>query len=220
MRLCSQGEAIGWKSVQYVNADARGTMNDRIQQLLNQMTILEDELREALHEQETSMLFEIRGKRVEFEDSIKQAHRRLKTRFFRWLVTDRPQNLITGPVIYGLIVPLLMLDLSVTLYQAICFPIYRVEKVRRAQYIVLDRQQLEYLNFIEKFHCSYCAYASGLVAYVYEIVARTEQYFCPIKHARRILGTHSRYPRFLDYGEAADYEARLEEFRVALGRMK
>jgi hypothetical protein len=220
MRLCSQGEAIGWKSVQYVNADARGTMNDRIQQLLNQMTILEDELREALHEQETSMLFEIRGKRVEFEDSIKQAHRRLKTRFFRWLVTDRPQNLITGPVIYGLIVPLLMLDLSVTLYQAICFPIYRVEKVRRAQYIVLDRQQLEYLNFIEKFHCSYCAYASGLVAYVYEIVARTEQYFCPIKHARRILGTHSRYPHFLDYGGAADYEARLEEFRVALGRMK
>jgi hypothetical protein len=220
MRLCSQGEAIGWKSVQYVNADARGTMNDRIQQLLNQMTILEDELREALHEQETSMLFEIRGKRVEFEDSIKQAHRRLKTRFFRWLVTDRPQNLITGPVIYGLIVPLLMLDLSVTLYRAICFPIYRVEKVRRAQYIVLDRQQLEYLNFIEKFHCSYCAYASGLVAYVYEIVARTEQYFCPIKHARRILGTHSRYPHFLDYGGAADYEARLEEFRVALGRMK
>ena len=195
-------------------------MNERIHQLLTQMATLEDDLREALHEQETSMLFEIRGKRVEFEHSVRQAHRRLKTGFFRWLVSNRPQNLITGPIIYSMIIPLLMLDLCVTLYQALCFPIYRIAKVRRANYIVLDRQHLEYLNLIEKFHCTYCGYASGLVAYVYEIVARTEEYFCPIKHARRILGTHSRYPRFLDYGEAADYEARLEEYRIALGRMK
>jgi len=195
-------------------------MNERIQQLLTQMATLEDDLREALHEQETSMLFEIRGKRVEFEHSVRQAHRRLKTGVFRWLVSNRPQNLITGPIIYSMIIPLLMMDLCVTLYQALCFPIYRIAKVRRANYIVLDRQHLEYLNLIEKFHCTYCGYASGLVAYVYEIVARTEEYFCPIKHARRILGTHSRYPRFLDYGEAADYEARLEAYRIALGRMK
>lgn len=195
-------------------------MNERIQQLLTQMAALEDDLREALHEQETTLLFEIRGKRVEFEHSARQAHRRLKTGLFRWLVSNRPQNLITGPIIYSMIIPLLMLDLCVTLYQAFCFPIYRIAKVRRASYIVLDRQHLEYLNLIEKFHCTYCGYASGLVAYVYEIVARTEEYFCPIKHARRILGTHSRYPRFLDYGEAADYEARLEEYRIALGRMK
>lgn len=195
-------------------------MNDRIQQLLAQMAALEDDLREALHEQETSVLFEIKGKRVEFERSVRQAQRRLKTRFFHWLITDRPQNLITGPVIYSMIFPLLILDLFVTIYQAVCFPIYRVAGVRRSQYIVLDRQQLEYLNFIEKFHCAYCAYASGLIAYVYEVVGRTEQYFCPIKHARRILGAHSRYPYFLDYGDAADYEARLEAFRVALASKK
>jgi hypothetical protein len=195
-------------------------MNDRIQQLLASMAALEDDLREALHEQETSMLFQIKGRRVEFEHTIRETHRRLRTRFFRWLVTNRPQNLITGPVIYSMIVPLAILDLFVTVYQAFCFPIYRVEKVRRRDYIVLDRQQLEYLNFIEKFHCSYCAYASGLVAYAYEIVARTEQYFCPIKHARRVLGTHARYRRFLDYGAAEDYETRLEDFRVALGGKK
>lgn len=197
-----------------------GLMNDRIQVLLAQMTALEDELRDALHEQETRMLFEIKGKQVEFEQSIRQAHHRLKTGFFRWLVSYRPQNLITGPVIYSMIVPLLILDLSVTLYQAFCFPIYRIDKVRRTDYIVLDRNRLEYLNFFERFHCNYCGYASGLVAYVYEILARTEQYFCPIKHARRILGTHTRYRRFLDYGEAADYAARVEAFRVALGRNK
>jgi len=200
--------------------EPRGPMNDRIQQVLAQMATLEDELRDALHEQEPRMLLDIRGKRVEFEQSVRQAHRRLKTGFFRWLVGNRPQNLITGPVIYSMIIPLLILDFSVTLYQALCFPIYRIAKVRRANYIVLDRHQLEYLNFFEKFHCNYCSYASGLVAYVYEVLARTEQYFCPIKHARRILGTHSRYRRFLDYGEAADYAAKVEAFRVALGRVK
>lgn len=148
-------------------------MNDRIQQVLAQMAALEDELRDALYEQETRMLFEIKGKRVEFEQSIRQAHRRLKTGFFRWLVGNRPQNLITGPVIYCMIVPLLILDLSVTLYQALCFPIYHIAKVRRTDYIVLDRHQLEYLNFFEKFHCNYCGYASGLVAYAYEMLART-----------------------------------------------
>ncbi|MBZ0093046.1 MAG: hypothetical protein K8F27_12620 [Sulfuricellaceae bacterium] len=195
-------------------------MNDRIRQLLDQMSALEDELRAALREQEAGVLFQIKGKRVEFEQSIRQAHGRLKTGFFRWLVTNRPQNLITGPVIYGMIVPLLILDLSVSVYQAACFPIYKIAKLRRSDYIVLDRHRLEYLNFIEKFHCSYCAYASGLIAYSFAILAKTEQYFCPIKHARKILGTHARYVRFLDFGEAADYEARLEEFRIALAEKK
>ena len=195
-------------------------MNDKIRNLLAQMAALEDDLRTALHEQESSVLFQINGKRIEFEQSIKQAHRRLKTGFFRWLVTNRPQNLITGPIIYGMIVPLLIIDLFVSFYQAACFPIYGIAKVRRADFIVFDRQQLEYLNFIEKFHCTYCAYSAGLVAYMNEILARTEEYFCPIKHARKVLGSHARYARFLEYGEAMDYEAKLEEFRKALGKMK
>ncbi|MCM2289164.1 MAG: hypothetical protein NDI67_09075 [Sulfuritalea sp.] len=193
-------------------------MNDRIRHLLDQMAALEEDMRAALQEQEAGMLFEIKGRRVEFEQSIREAHRRLKTGFFRWLVAYRPQNLITGPIIYSVIVPLALLDLCVSFYQATCFPIYGVAKVRRDDYIVFDRQQLEYLNWIEKFHCTYCAYGSGLIAYVAEIVARTEEYFCPIKHARKMLGTHARHARFLDFGDAADYERRLEAFRVGLGR--
>lgn len=195
-------------------------MNDRIRHLLDQMSLLEEDLRMALHEQEASALFQIKGKRVEFEESIRQAHLRLKSGFFHWLVTYRPQNLITGPIIYSMIVPLAILDFFVSLYQATCFPIYGIARVNRADYIVFDRQHLEYLNFIEKFHCTYCAYANGLIAYVTEIVGRTEEYFCPIKHARKILGTHAHYSRFLEYGDAADYEARLEGFRVGLGAKK
>ncbi|MEO8525915.1 MAG: hypothetical protein ABI460_14415 [Caldimonas sp.] len=192
-------------------------MNDRIAHILGRMVSLEDELRTAVHEQESRMFFQIKGKRVEFERSVADAHRKLKTNFFRWLVTGRPQNLITGPIIYAMALPLLMLDLCVSFYQWTCFPIYGIAKVRRADYIVLDRQYLSYLNFIERFHCTYCGYGTGLVAYIGEIIARTEQYFCPIKHARKILGTHARYNRFLDYGEAEAYEAKLEEYRAVLG---
>lgn len=191
-------------------------MNERIQQILAEINALEDDLRTALNEQQQTIFFQIKGKRVEFEQSIKEAHLKLKTNFFRWLITNRPQNLITGPIIYAMIIPLVITDIFITFYQLTCFPIYGIKKVRRADYIIFDRQQLSYLNFIEKFHCTYCAYGSGMIAYISEIVARTEQYFCPIKHARKILGTHSRYERFLDFGDAADYEQRLEQYRKAL----
>ena len=188
-------------------------MDSRIRHLLDEIAALEEDLGVALRDQESSALFKIRGKRVEFEEAVREAHGRLKTGFFRWLVTNRPANLITGPIIYSMIVPLVILDVFVSFYQATCFPIYRITRLRRGDFIVFDRQQLEYLNFIEKFHCTYCAYASGLVSYVSAIIGKTEEYFCPIKHARRILGSHARYNRFLDYGDAADYEGRLEEFR-------
>ena len=194
-------------------------MNDRISHILAQMAALEDELRTAVHDQESRMFFQINGKRVEFERSVRAAHRRLKKSFLRWLVTDRPQNLITGPLIYGMAIPLLLLDLCVSFYQWACFPIYGIVKVRRSDYLVFDRRHLGYLNFIEKFHCTYCEYGNGLMGYMREILARTEAYFCPIKHAHKILGTHARYNRFLDYGDAADYEAKLEAFRVALGKI-
>ena len=193
-------------------------MENKIRNLLAQITALENDLRTALHEQETRMFYQLDGKRVQFEGAIRAAHRKAKRSILHWIVTDRPQNFLTGPIIYGLIIPLALVDLCVTFYQMTCFPVYKIAKVPRADYFIYDRRHLEYLNGFERFHCNYCAYANGLVAYVTEIVARTEQYFCPIKHARKVLGSHARYARFLDYGEAADYHVRLEQFRRALAR--
>jgi hypothetical protein len=196
------------------------TKNEKLRELLGRMSELEEELATALHEQQSRMFFEIKGKRIEFDAAVRQKHQRVKSGIFHWLIDNRPQNLITGPLIYSMIVPLAFIDLSITCYQACCFPIYRIGKVRRSDYIVLDRQHLGYLNWIERFHCTYCAYGAGLIAYCTEIVARTEQYFCPIKHARKMLGNHARYAHFLDYGDAQDYAARLEQFRVDLAKEK
>ena len=93
------------------------------------------------------------------------------------------------------------------------FPAYGVPKVRRRDYVVMDRNKLRYLNFMERFNCVYCEYVNGLIAYVQEIAGRTEQYWCPIKHALRLKTMHSRYPHFLDYGDAEAYRKHIEQVR-------
>lgn len=191
-------------------------MNDRVRQILDQITALENELHTAIEQQEGRLRYQIEGKRVIFERAISEAHLKVKLGVFRWFLTVRPQNYLTMPIIYGMVFPLVLFDLFVTFYQAICFPIYRIAKVRRANYIVMDHQHLAYLNIIEKVHCMYCSYAVGLLGYGREITARTEQYFCPIKHARKILNAHSRYKNFLGYGEADNLHDKVEKFRAAL----
>jgi hypothetical protein len=91
--------------------------------------------------------------------------------------------------------------------------VYKIPDVRRSDYIVIDRQSLRYLNPIEKINCVYCGYFTGLISYVQEIAARTEQYWCPIKHARKLGSIHSRYYKFVDYGDHLDYQKRLAELR-------
>ena len=191
--------------------------NKKILELLNQMEVIEKELNEIIHQQEIQFNYQLKGKKVEFESSIKEAHKKLKIGLIHWF-SKRPINLMTGPIIYSIIVPMLILDVCISFYQLTCFPIYEIKLVKRRDYISFDRHHLHYLNWIEKFHCTYCAYGAGLLAYITEIVARTEQYFCPIKHARKVMGTHSRYIKFLDYGDAKNYQENLESFRKQLSK--
>lgn len=193
-------------------------MNEKIRQIIGQIGKLEAELIVATEAAESRIGYRIEGKRVAFEQSFMEAHRRVRLGVFRWLLTVRPQNYLTMPLIYGMCAPMLLLDMCVTLYQMICFPVYRIARVKHADYMLFDHRQLQYLNFIEKAHCMYCSYAVGLLGYAQEITARTEQYFCPIKHARKVLGAHSRYKHFLDYGDADNFHDKLEKFRSELAR--
>lgn len=53
-------------------------------------------------------------------------------------------------IIWMCIFPVVLIDITVSSYQAICFPLYGIPKVKRQDYIVFDRQYLHYLNIIEK----------------------------------------------------------------------
>jgi len=190
-------------------------MNERIHHLLAQLEAAEKDLEKALQEHQVHLNFSIKGKRVEFEHSVKAAHKQVKVGLMKWL-GNRPINLLTAPIIYGMLFPMLLLDACISLYQAICFPTYKIATVKRGDYMIFDRHHLSYLNIVEKSHCMYCTYGNGLLAYATEIIARTEQYFCPIKHARKMMGRHARYASFVEYGDAQDYQAKLEQFRVDL----
>ena len=191
-------------------------MNDKIRQLLKQISTLEAELNTAIEEQESRIRYQIEGKRVVFEHAIQEAHLKLKMNVFYWFLTVRPQNFLTAPIIYGMLVPLVLFDLCVSIYQLTCFPIYGITRVKRANYILLDHQHLAYLNIVEKVDCMFCSYAVGMLGYASEITARTEQYFCPIKHARKMLSAHARYEHFLNYGDADNLHGKIEEFRTEL----
>ncbi len=188
-------------------------MNDRVQELLNKIKELEDELVQEFQKKEKEYFYEIRNKRVYFEKEIKRQNRRLSKKI-RYYLKDAPLlNIITTPLIWSCLLPAMFMDLVVSFYQVICFPVYSIPKVKRADYIVIDRHYLGYLNGIEKINCFYCGYFNGLIAYVQEIAARTEQYWCPIKHAKRSMAHHSRYKNFLDYGDAKNYRKHNKKVR-------
>lgn len=195
-------------------------MDKRISALIANIRKLEDELEIELAKRREELRFSIIGRKVRFEQEILEQHRQLKTKLSRYIAEARPQVVLTAPFIYILIVPLFLLDALASLYQLVCFPVYGIPKVRRQDHFTFDRHQLGYLNIVEKFNCFYCSYANGLISYVREIGARTEQYWCPIKHARRISGAHTRYSRFLDYGDGESYHDQLEDVRCDFNRRK
>ncbi|HLO61576.1 MAG TPA: hypothetical protein VK165_01290 [Azonexus sp.] len=184
-------------------------MTTRIDELLARIHELEDQVEEEYRKAREGWAQKRQGLAEEF---LRQ-QRRYKIGLFRFLLRSRLLVALTAPVIYAGWIPFLLLDLFVTVYQAICFPIYRIPKVRRADYLVFDREDLPYLNIIEKFNCFYCSYGNGVAAYFREVAARTEQYWCPIKHARRLKAAHDRYHDFFDYGDA-------EAFRQGLARLR
>jgi hypothetical protein len=147
---------------------------------------------------------------------MRRLHQRYRIGLLRYLGDTPPLHVITAPVIYAMVVPLALVDVTLMLYQHICFRAYGVPRVVRRDYLVIDRHQLDYLNGIEKLNCVYCGYANGLMSFAQEVVARTEQFWCPIKHARRIQGAHARYPAYSDYGDAESYQTEILKLREAL----
>ncbi len=192
-------------------------MNAHISGLMEKLARIEQELEAALasevKDKQRNFQYRIEKKKVLFEENVKRVNRQIRQGIVAFLISTPITSLLVAPVIYSLYIPLALLDLWITLYQAVCFRAYNIPRVRRSDFIVLDRGGLPYLNFIEQFNCNYCGYANGLMAYAREVASRTEQYFCPIKHARKILGTHDRYRDFFDFGDGERYRNELERLR-------
>jgi len=191
-------------------------MGAYVERIIERLREAEDDLTREADEQQERWRFRVHRGRVWFDDEVRRAQRAFRQSIPAFLWESRVASLLTTPVIYSLLLPFVALDLWVTVYQWVCFPIYGVARVPRRRYFVLDRHKLAYLNGIEKMNCVYCGYANGVIAYVREIAARTEQYWCPIKHARAIPTPHARYHLFFDYGDAKAYRRELPQLRRTL----
>lgn len=184
-------------------------MTPQLEALIARLNALQDEMEDAYRQARE----EWEQQKTRLAGEFLRTQRRYRVGLLRFLRTARPLVVLTAPVIYAGWIPFLLLDLFVTVYQAVCFPVYRIPKVRRRDYVIFDRGDLPYLNAIEKFNCFYCSYGNGVIAYAREIAARTEQYWCPIKHARRMHGTHDRYPLFFDPDDAVAFRQGLKRLR-------
>jgi hypothetical protein len=158
--------------------------------------------------------YDMRSRIIHFSDKIRKEHTQARSSLLAYMQQSRFFVALTAPLIYGCIIPFVLLDAFISLYQAFSFPLYGIPKVRRSDFIVFDRGKLCYLNLLERINCAYCSYGNGVLAYVVEIAARTEQHWCPIRHAHRISHPHDRYPHFLPYGDSAAYRAKIEEVRT------
>ena len=188
-------------------------MNEKLDVLLEKMHVLEKDILRELQKKELEFFYEVRQGKVRFTQEARARHKLLVKRFAAYIRDSRFLILLTTPVIWACIIPIVLVDLFMWVYQSVCFPIYGIPKVKRRDYIKLDRRHLAYLNWAEKFNCEYCGYANGVLACATEIAARTEQYWCPIKHALRMKSMHSRYRHFFDYGDAEHYRQQIETVR-------
>jgi hypothetical protein len=113
-----------------------------------------------------------------------------------------------------------LLDVFVWVYQYICFPVYKIRRIERSQFIIFDRQELHYLDWVSKFHCTYCAYAVGVAAFSTAVIHATEAYFCPIKHQRKIALLPAPAVAYIDFEEPLgfDFEEKLDDLRKIQGQ--
>jgi hypothetical protein len=188
-------------------------MATQLDELTAKLRSVEAEIEAELAKRREALRFRIENRRIVFAEEVLRVQRAIKVRASRYLLDANPLVILCAPVIYSLIIPIALADLWIMAYQAICFPIYKIPKVRRRDYLIFDRHHLAYLNIIEKINCGYCSYANGAIAFIREVASRTEIYWCPIKHARRVLGPHPHYQGFADFGDAEGFREKLVQLK-------
>ncbi len=124
----------------------------------------------------------------------------------------RFQQIISLPIIWSGLIPLVVVDVWLELYHRTCFPLYGLPYVKRSNYIRIDRHKLKYLSWSQKLGCAYCGYVNGWAHYASVIVGETEKYWCGIMH--------KKYPGFKapehhkDFAKYGDEKAFREKYEV------
>ena len=188
-------------------------MNDKIRELIDEIDAMKLKLAEEIDKQESHISYEIKNGYVTFEKEVLAKQRENMKNLLTWFREVPLFHLLTAPFIYAMVIPAIIFDVLLFVYQQIAFRVFKFEFIKRSDYMHFDHHYLGYLNLVEKLNCLYCSYFNGLMLYASAIAGRTELYFCPIKHAKKIVSQHKFYEEFLSYGDEEEYQKKLKELR-------
>ncbi len=186
-------------------------MENKIKKILIRIAELDEALRKEYSKISQKYGFSIKRKRIIFLEKIKRRNRKFRIPAWKYALPKNIRHLLSIPFIYAMIIPVILLDFFVTIYHWVAFPLYKIPKVQRSDYIIYDRRFLDYLNIIQKINCLYCSYVNGIFTYSVEIAKRTERYWCPIKSARKPKLPYNWDQDFADYGNPQEWNQKFNQ---------
>ena len=93
-----------------------GVMKSNPEAIVARIEELEAELSKELARRASMLHFGLEHGRVRFEEEVRRRHEKLRTSAWTYLLRANPLAVITAPVIYSLIFPLILLDLFLFLF--------------------------------------------------------------------------------------------------------
>lgn len=184
-------------------------MQTSIKDILEKIEKLNTELKWEYERLAKKYGFELQKRKIIFLEEFRRRNRWLKFPAWKYVIPTNIRHLLSIPFIYGVFPFALLFDIVITLYQWICFSLYKIPLVSRKDYFIYERRYLDYLNIIQKLNCLYCSYFNWLAGYAVEIGARTERYWCPIKAAQKPKFSHGWYRDFADYGNPEEWNEKI-----------
>ena len=209
-------------------------MNDKIQKLLRDIRFKREELKkdyDSLRSKYDTKLndlwleykklkekyeFKVVWKTIIWNKDRLKELRKYKKSALESIFSATVREILSIPFIWMMLIPAIFLDICLFLYQNTAIRLYKIPLAKRSDYIVFDRSQLVYLNWIQKIDCIYCSYVNWLFQYWVEVAWRTEKYWCPIKHATKKHWTHNWEQYFAEYWDSEEFNKvfwKLEEFK-------
>ena len=161
-----------------------------------------DKISKEYEELKEKYEFKIEGRKIIWNKERKQELKKYKKSVLDTIFSATIREILSIPFIWMMLIPAFILDLWLFIYQNTAIRLYKIPLAKRSDYIIFDRWQLAYLNWIQKLNCIYCSYFNWLVQYAVEVAGRTERYWCPIKHAAKKEWIHNWDCDFAEYWDS------------------
>jgi len=195
-------------------------MKSRISEILKDIKNKRIELSKEYEKLMKKYDFSFEKRKIIFTKKAREYQKKFRVPLRKYAVPQGYKHILSIPFIYGMIIPSVILDVCLFIYQQTALRLYGIPLVKRSDYIVYDRKHLDYLNMIQKVNCIYCSYVNGLFSYAVEIAGRTEKYWCPIKAAREIKGGHNWEEYFADFGDPKGFKKQFNSNKEFYTRKK